>query len=430
MIVAARWVIPVSGPPIRDGAVRIDDARIVEVGARDELAAAHPAEEVRDYPACALVPGLVNAHTHLALSVLRDVVPSSRFPEWIGRTARAIKALTPDDLVASATLGAHRAIASGTTAVGDIVYAPETAAVATEAGLSGAFFWEVLGVERDELGVRLERDGYPAVSTDRDGRVRHGLSAHSPYTAGPGLISALHALAHASETPFAIHIAESPAEDQFVRDGTGPLSDVASRTAPDFEPAGVSPIRYLHGLGVLEDTIAVHCAEASVDDTHLLAEHARGVVLCPRSNAYLHVGPAPVAALDRAGVRLALGTDSLGSNSDLDLFAEARALAGIAPGLSAERIVRIMTLEGASVLGLAEGTGSLAPGAGADLALFRVPDTEDPYAALLQNADRHAIEAVMSEGVWRVLDGQPTSPSHYLSAAVNRAAARAAAAIA
>ena len=429
MIVAAMWVLPISGPPIRDGAVRVRDARIVEVGRRDELVAAYPMEEVRDYPGCTLVPGLVNAHTHLALTVLRDVVPSRRFPEWIARAARAIKVLTPDDFAASATLGAHHSIASGTTAVGDIVYAPETAAVAADAGLSGVFFWEVLGIGREDLGGRLERDGYPAIAADREGRVRYGLSPHSPYTAGPGLISALHTLALARKAPFAVHLAESPAEAQLVRDGTGPLADIASRTAPDFEPTGVSPVRYLHGLGALHDAIAIHCAEATADDAPLLAEHTRGVVLCPRSNAYLHVGPAPVEAFARAGVRLALGTDSLASNSDLDLFAEARALAGIAPGLSAERIVRVMTLEGASVLGLAADTGTLAPGASADIAVFRAPDSEDPYLTLLEKAGRHAIEAVMSAGVWRVLDGQPTSPSHFIDVAVRRAAARAAAAI-
>ncbi len=430
MLVRADWVVPVAAPPVRDGAVALRGNLICAVGPFDRLAEEYPAEPVTHHPGCVLMPGLVNAHTHLALTALHEVVPSAPFPEWLALVVRAMRALGPDDLAASTVLGAHRAMASGTTVVGEIAYGPESPAIAADTGLGGAFFWEVLGLAPEELPDRLAELEYPADPARIQGRrQRYGLSPHAPYTSGPDLLREVRRRTRAEGTGLALHVAESPAETELLRAGTGPLAEVAARSAHGFAAPGTTPVRYLSDLGVLDGALAVHCAELLPVDIPVLASRAAAVVLCPRSNAYLHVGPAPVKRLAASGVTLALGTDSLASNADLDLFAEARALTRVAPSLSAERLIRMMTAEGARALGLESSFGTLEPGRQADLAVYRVDGGEDPYAALLERAGRSTVEAVMAAGLWRVLGGQATFPSRFAETAARHAALRATLAI-
>lgn len=407
MLVSAAWVVPMTQPPIEDGALVVRGDRVVEAGRREDLRARHPEEPLHDLGQCVVSPGLVNAHTHLALTALHDVVPPAPFHEWLPRIVRAIRALTPEDLAASCVAGAASLIASGTTVAGDIAYGTHSVDAATDSGLAGVHFFEVLGVRPEGASEHLAQAGYPlAAPPDGDCRVRPGISAHAPYTCSPELISALHARAARDGVPFAMHVAESPAEVALIADGTGPLAETAARSIPGFTPPGTTPVVYLDRLGALDGTLAIHCVHTA-SDAALLAKKAAGVVLCPRSNAYLHAGEPPAAVLDAAGVRLALGTDSLASNSDLDLFEEARALRDLAPGLSAERIVRMMTVDGAAALGMGARFGGLAPGMSADLAAFAVSG-RDPYEALLKSAGRTTATAVMSGGVWRVLEGRST----------------------
>ena len=430
MLLHADWVLPIASPPIREGAVVTKGHHIAEVGTREELVRANPTEPITRHDGCVMLPGLVNGHTHLALTALHEILPSAPFHEWVPLLVRAMRALTDDDLAISSVLGAHRAIASGTTLVGEIAYGPESPAIAADTGLGGTFFWEVLGIAADDLDKQLKSLEYPSdLERYESARQRHGLTAHSPYTSGPGLLAAVHGHAIGHNTGFAIHVAESPAEVELLRDGTGPLADIATRTATGFTAPGVSPVRYLADLGVLDRALAVHCAEILPTDAPLLASHAAGAVLCPRSNAFLHVGPAPVDSLVRSGVTLALGTDSLASNHDFDLFAEARALRQRSSLLSSERIIKMMTAEGARALGLDDTFGTLAAGKQADLALFQVDGGSDPYTALVDQGGRSTVVAVMTAGLWRVLNGQATFPSRFAESAVRHAAVRAAIAI-
>lgn len=159
-------------------------------------------------------------------------------------------------------------------------------------------------------------------------------------------------------------------------------------------------MRYLDALGVLDDALAIHCVKVDAADATLLAAKTRGVVVCPRSNAYLGNGAPPVELLLEHGVTLGLGTDSLASNADLDLFEEARALANLLPTLAAEKIIAIMTVGGAKALGVEGDFGTLEPGKQADLAIFGVL-SEDPHAALLAEASARTLSALLAAGEWR-----------------------------
>lgn len=405
MLVSAEWVIPGDGFPIQKGAVRVRGSRISAVGTLYDLRSQFPQDPIHDYPDCTIIPGLVNAHTHLALTCLKGLLPPQPFPEWLATIPKAIQALNADDLAASAVLGAVLSIAAGVTVVGDIAYGPEAIAIAADTGLGGTFYWEVLGITPDELADRLHELEYPADPASAcDGRFRCGISPHSPYTSGPALLQTTRKIAEAQQTAFAIHAAESAAETELLRHGTGPLEEVAERMAPDFQAPGVGSIAYLNRLGVLDGAVAVHCTKAVLPDFRLLAKKAAGAVVCPRSNLYLQNGAADIRGLLDANVTVAIGTDSLASNSDLDLLAEARAAREAEPSLVAEELLRMMTVSGARVLGLQDHFGTITAGKQADLAIHRI-STDDPVRAIIDEAGRSTVEAVMSGGVFRVLDG-------------------------
>jgi cytosine/adenosine deaminase-related metal-dependent hydrolase len=202
-----------------------------------------------------------------------------------------------------------------------------------------------------------------------------------------------------------MHVAESQAEDDLVHRGEGPLSRLAGRLADGFVTPHSSTVAYLDRLGVLDRAIVVHGVRLDAGDIATLAKRSAGVVLCPRSNEFLRVGVAPGGRLDEAGVALALGTDSSASNRDLDLFEEGRALMRLHPGLTPADVLALVTSGGAHVLGFGEDRGRLREGARADLAAVRTGRVERPVEALVETADTSAVEAVMTGGEWRVLDG-------------------------
>jgi cytosine/adenosine deaminase-related metal-dependent hydrolase len=206
--------------------------------------------------------------------------------------------------------------------------------------------------------------------------------------------------------PLAIHVAESQAEVDLLRDGSGPLAATAARTAFGFSPPGTTTVAYLDALGVLEATTAVHLCYATDADVALLGSKARGAVTCPRSNRYLS-NPVPSAEkLLASGLPLGAGTDSSASNLDLDLMEEVRAIRAAEPAIPASALLEIATISGAKAIGVEERFGSLAAGRRADLALFAIDGGGDPVAAFVERAGARTLRAVMSDGAWRVTDGQ------------------------
>lgn len=398
LLVSADWILPVAEPPISDGAVLVVDESVLAVGPASDLRAAAPEAREERFLGGVILPGLVNAHTHLSLTALEGASPPAQFTDWLDAVVPRIKRMDAVQLLASARAGAERMLAAGITCVGDVTYRDESVAPAAAAGLAGVFFREVLGMSGGEVEGHLADTGFPPeLPSDR---VRAGLSAHSPYSTGPGAIRETHYLARHGRMPVMMHVAESPAEDELLHFGEGRLASLAARLAPDFDPPGTGTVQYLHEIGVLEDLVCVHAVHVDATEVDLLARHARGVVLCPRSNLYLECGAPPIRAYEAAGVTLALGTDSIASNRDFDLFEEARAAREIDPGLSADRLLEMMTSGGAQVLGL-EGHGTLAAGSPADLVAIALGETDDPARDLIATVRRKDITAVMSAGSWR-----------------------------
>lgn len=430
MIVTADWVLPVSGPALRGGAVLTDGAgRIAEVAQLADIVSRHPAEHLERFDGCVIIPGLVNAHTHLSLTVLGGLVEPMPMRPFLARVTSAIEALSEADFEASAALGALECLRNGVTCVGDIAYGPQPAAACADLGLAGIFYIEVLGTTEHELEDLLDRRGFPREpGSCAHGRVRCGLSPHTPYTVGPGALLVSVAIAHHSGASLAVHLAESPAEQELMLYGTGPLSAVAERLAHGFETPRSGSVAYLESFDILDQVLAIHCANLEPGDPVRLAA-ARGVALCPRSNAYLFNGEPPVTALREAGVRLALGTDSAASNWDLDLFEEARALWKLDPTTSAARLLEMVTVDGARALGMDDVVGSLAPGLDADLTVLRVGGTETPEETVIAAGGRGRVVAVMARGSWRVREGRSVEDTSVIERAAAVAHVKAADAI-
>jgi cytosine/adenosine deaminase-related metal-dependent hydrolase len=408
----ARWVLPITAPPIRDGTVVELGGRIVYVGPR----AGAPGGTDRDLGDCALMPGLVNAHTHLELTVFRGLFEELSFRTWIARLQAAkVAVMTADRFLDSARWGLAEGVRAGITTYADTCDSGVALAAMRERGVRGIMYQEVFSPSAEPAAVRdaaaalaekLAR--HDALETELQ---RVGVSPHAPYTVSDPLF----ALIARSGRRIAIHIAESEAEERFVRDGAGPFAEAHRARGIPVAPRAASPIALLGRLGVLEARpLLIHCVRVSDADIAAIAASGSTVAHCPISNAKLGHGVAPLAALQRARIAIGLGSDSMAANNRMHLLEEARAavlmqrVQSSAPDtLSAARALELATLGGARALGLAERVGSLEVGKEADLAAFDLSALAgaadaDPAAALVFALGGELAKFVAVAGIARV----------------------------
>lgn len=373
-IYAARWVLPIDGPPIEGGEVVVEEGAIAAVRPRRT-----PAAEVRDLGNAVLMPGLVNAHTHLEYTAQRGFLEDVPFFPWIRTLTMAKAVLTHDDWLASARLGAAETIAAGVTTIGDNTDAGVTARTVAESGIRGVIFQEFFGIdprqEAEGIWDALRRKLADA-SRYAPSRVTPAISPHAPYTVRAELFSMLRYDPDLSRYRTSVHLAESSAEVELIRDGRGPFAEMFVRREIPWTPFGASPTRYLDSVGALhEGALMVHCVHQDAEDVDLIAQSGAAIAHCPKSNGKLAAGIAPLARwLKTEGLTVALGTDSAVSNNTLDLFEEmrfalllARAASRDVEAVTAHDLLRMATLNGAVALGLESVTGSLTVGKKADL---------------------------------------------------------------
>jgi 5-methylthioadenosine/S-adenosylhomocysteine deaminase len=376
LILSADWVVPVEGEPIRDGAVVVEDGRIAAVGPAAELG------EGTRHEGCVIAPGFVNAHSHLEYAVYAGFGDGQPFGPWLKTHVERKDKLSLEEMEDVARLGAAECLASGITTVGDCSYSGAAATACAEFGLRATVYLEVFGIGAREqrFDVLRERIG------ELPERVRIGVSPHAPYTCDLELYRACAALG----LPTATHFRESEVEH--------PL--------PGLRPTSIGELAEASLLG--SNVVAAHCVHVTPEEIELLARYDVAVAHCPRSNAMLGCGIAPLAELRSAGLRIGLGTDSPASAPSFDLFEELRSAVFAArarernpEALTAAEALRLATLGGAEALGLADEVGSLTPGKRADLFVLDLADSayhpwEDPVsAAVLGGAPERVITALV-----------------------------------
>jgi 5-methylthioadenosine/S-adenosylhomocysteine deaminase len=400
-VLSADWVLPVEDPPIERGAVAIADGRIEAVGTADELGAGtHYADAV-------ILPGFVNVHSHLEYAVYAGFGDGLSFAPWILMHIERKGRLRPEQMEAIARLGAAECLRSGISTVGDCSFSGAAAGACDELGLRAIVYLEAFG---DTLSERFQHTR-ERLEEELSERVQLGVSPHAPYSAS----SALYGECLELGLPVATHLNESRDELEWLVHGRGPWSALAASLPP---PRGETGIRALARDGLLDSRmVAAHCVVVDDDEIALLAEHDVAVAHCPRSNAILGCGIAPLAELRAAGLRIGLGTDSPASTPSFDLFEElrtavyvARARGESADALLASEALELATLGAARALGLDAEVGSLVPGKRADLAVVSLAESpylpwEDPAAALVFGGSPDRVIATFVDGEARYEKG-------------------------
>lgn len=393
--VRARYLFPGDAAPLRDACLTVQDGRIVAVGAAD-------AAQVLDLGQAAILPGLINAHTHLEFSRLDAPLgtPHMPFSDWIRcviawrNEQRTVAGESDRWRTRGINAGIRESERAGITTLGEIATLP-VIPIARYQDLAGIAFLELLGL-RDELHDGLMAAAEQFVANFRSIPCgRPGLSPHAPYTVSTKLLERILRLSVQHQLPVAMHLAESREELALLRDAGGPLVELLR----DLEawqagaiPLSARPMLYLESLARAQRSLVIHGNYLDPGEIEFVARHRQrmSLVYCPRTHAYFGHEPYPLAEMLKAGARVALGTDSRASNPDLDVLNELRFAARRHPLVSPREILRMATIDAAGALGLDDRAGSLAVGKVADFVVLPIGDDEpqDPHELIFTSDSR------------------------------------------
>ena len=374
----ASWILPISEPPIRDGWVAVDRGRVAAIGRRapSGIGAADVA-----LGAVAVMPGLVNAHTHLELSYLRDELsPASSFITW-ARSVIAARRERPADapeILNAVDLAVAEATAAGTAVVGDISNTLVTFGSIARSPLAAVVFYELIRFNAPHPEAFVEAACREIEALAQTDQVRASLAAHAPYSVSPLVFRAIRAaIDRMPFVPCSVHLSESAEEVEFMRSGEGDwraLLEELGAWDPAWVRPGVSPVQFLDESGFLDSrTLAVHGVQMSSADLARLAMRGTTLVTCPRSNGHTGAGAPPISDFYKSGVRVAVGTDSLASAPDLNVFAELATMRALAPQVAASALLDSATNQGARALGFDADYGTIEPGKVARLLAVEIP---------------------------------------------------------
>jgi cytosine/adenosine deaminase-related metal-dependent hydrolase len=444
ILYSARWILPVSASEIVDGAIAIDGQKITAVGDRSALTKQFPEATIRDYGHSAIIPGLVNAHSHLELTAMRGFLENEEtdFFGWLKKLTRArLEKMTADDLNVSAAWGATEALRAGVTCVADASDAAlQSMNALREVGLRGIVFQESFGPDprlTDENFGKLKTK-IIALRERETALVKCGVSPHAPYTVCGPQLEMISRFAIAEKLPLMMHAAETEMEVALLRHGRGSFAEGLNTRGIEWRAPGVSPIQYLRERGVLETRpLLAHCIHVNEEDLETIRKTDTRVAHCPKSNAKLGHGRAPFSKMLAKGIAVGLGSDSVASNNTCDLLEEARFALLLARSekietenetanegqdnpwqddgrrLTPAKGLEAATLGGARALGLAGQIGELREGLQADFAVVslghvRQTPSYDPASTLIFASSGADVVLTVVAGKEVYREGRPT----------------------
>jgi cytosine/adenosine deaminase-related metal-dependent hydrolase len=388
MILTGTKLIKTCGnPSIMDGgALVIVNDTIVAVGSFHKLVRQYSSHRIVQLDNVIILPGLVNAHTHLELPPLLDRVRARTFPEWILKIIAIKKKLGKADYQAATKENISNLLRSGTTTVGEISTHAVSPQLLIRSGMRAQVYHEVISMRPERIFNGIEIKGFHPSSL-----VHAGVSPHAPYTVSERILIKLKKAARQRKMRLCMHVAESKEEIRFLQSRTGGLEKLYKKVGwePTWSPIVHSPFQYLYRLGLLGPTfLAVHAVHVSDRDIKLLKQSRTPVAHCPRSNKETKTGTMNLRKFLDQGIAVGLGTDSLASSPSLNMWDEMRYTLrihrreGVIPG----EVLQAATLGGARALGLDKSIGTLMPGKKADLIAVPVPskNTGDLYSDLIR----------------------------------------------
>lgn len=420
MLLCAQYVLPITSEPFQRGAVLVRDGKIEDIGPVDVLKGHYPEEEVKDFGMAALMPGLIDLHTHMENSVFRGIVHDVPYTTWVRAVVEKSAKMDVADWNDSAMLGCLEAISSGITCVADITTTGSAGRATHKLGMRSVIYREVGAMDQRRIDYAM-RVAANDIDHWRDlcdaDRMTIGIAPAAIYTCHPAVFTKVSEYARKENVPVAMHLAGSREEYQFVKRGSSPFAvhTMGAKRGfveiPPWLPTGVSPVRYALNWGAFEsdNVLAIHCIHIDDDDIKKLKEYDVAVASCPRCSAQLGMGLSPINEFVRAKLRFGFGTDSPAATDSIDMFTEMRLGMLLQRAVSFDTFIDSATLLEAATIGGARALkqdhliGSLERGKRADIIAVDLSGshqtpTSDPVSALVNTSNGADVLMTMVEG--------------------------------
>ena len=413
--IKADWVLPVTSPPIKDGTVLTDGKAIKAVGSGKELSK-FPYDEIIDCSGKIILPGFVNAHSHLELTGFRGKIEKGLpFTDWARKVVSIRKDITENEIATAIKDGVDELISSGVTTVGDFSQTGITAKILNERGLRGTVFLEFSGFNPEQKDEKL-RQLKELLNYEIDSKlithhsslitVNFGIAPHAPYSVSPELLKESHNFAQEKRLPLAIHISEMLEEIEFIKNGSGAMKDLLIDFGvwnDKWMPPQTTPVQYLQNMGILKGAIGIHLNIVTEDDIRILKENDVSVVYCPGSNKWFGRNwKYPLREFLNNDINVVIGTDSLLSNEKLNMFYEMRVLKENFPDLENDIILKMATVNGAKAIGFEGEAGEIAVGRKADIIGIDIEDSSfnNPIEYVINKAEKASFSMINGKVIY------------------------------
>ncbi len=420
MLLCAQYILPITSEPLSGGAILVRDGRILDIGKADILRLRYPDDEAFDYGAAALMPGLIDLHTHLENSIMRGVVHDVPYVTWLVSTLEKSVKMDVADWYDSAMLGGLEAISNGITCVADITATGAACTATQKLGLRSVIYREVIAMDkrRVDYAMRLAQNDIMHWREEVDSdRVQIGIAPAALYTCHPYVFTRVAEVARREGLPMAMHVAGSREEYDFIRHGSSAFSIYEMEDyrgyveIPPWLPTGTSPVRYALNWGAFDtdNVLAIHCVHIDDEDIAKLREYDVAVAACPRCSAQLGMGVSPINEFLRAGLRTGLGTDSPAATDSTDMLMEMRLGMLIQRAvntrvfLDSQKMLELATIGAARALKMEDKIGSLEVGKCADIIAVDLSGsylapTSDPVSAIVNTCAGSDVVMTMVAG--------------------------------